>query len=474
MLLLVLGIALREPLADLVWPQNRAQGLRAQAAHALARGHLTAPDGSGARELYEAAIAIDPDRSDAREGLARVGQAALARSRSAIERGDFPSAHAALRLARELQVPQPQADAVATRLRARESAVAGIDALLARAAEARGNGQLDGGPDAALPLYERVLALQPRRIEALEGREDALTDLLQRARAAIAAGDAPRAARMIAAARGYDAGHVDLPQSEGELTRARESLRQRADRDLRRGALGRAATGYLQLRAIDAQDDTAARGIAAVADAHAARAVRAAGDFDFAAAAASLREARALASDAPAIAQTEARIADARRAQARLPGTANPRRAGPRVRELLREADAAMARGDLVAPPGESAYDKLRAARAIAPADASVRRAQARIAPAARQCFERDLPRNDLGRARACLDAWRALDGEGASTRRAQRLLAQRWLAVGDERLGAGDIAGASAALRSAEAVDRATPGIAEFRARLRTASAGD
>ncbi len=473
--LLVAGIALRRPLADLLWPDNRAQALRAQAADALARGHLTAADGSGARELYEAAIAIDPDRSDTRAGLARVGEAALAQARAAAARDQFERAHRALRLARELQAPRAQVDAVAAALRSRETGVAGVDALLARAASAHGNGQLDGDEGAALPLYSRVLALQPQRIEALEGREDALTDLLQRARGAIAGGDVAGAARILAAARGYDAGHVDLPQTESELTRALETLRLRADRDLRRGALGRAATAYLQLRAIDAQDDAASRGLEAVSNAYAARAMRAAGDFDFAAAEAALREARALQPEAAAaagsIAQVERRIAEARRAQSRLPAAPGNRRTEQRVRELLREADAAQARGDLITPPGESAYDKLRAARALAPADASVRRAQARIAPAARQCFERELPRNDLGRARACLDAWAALEGNDAAVRRAQRRLAQRWLAVGDERLGAGEIASASAALRSAEAVDRATPEIAAFRERLRAAS---
>lgn len=470
--LVLAAVLLRQPLADLLWPETRAQALRVQAAQALARGHLTAADGSGARELYAAAIAIDPDRSDARAGLAQVGEAALAQARAALARDDFPAAHRALRLARDLQVPQVRADAIQARLRERESGLAGIEALLARAATAQGNGHLDGDPAAALPLYGRVLALQPRRIEALEGREDALSDLLQQARAAIAAGDASTAARLIAAARGYDPGHVDLPQTESDLSRALEALRQRADRDLRRGELGRAANAYLQLRAIDAQDAGAQRGLAAVADAHAAHAARAAGDFDFAAADAALREARALAPDAPSIVQARHRIDEARRARARLPSASASRRTAQRVQGLLDAADAAQSRGDLITPPGESAYDKLRAARALAPQDPRVRRAQARIAPAARQCFERELPRNDLGRARACLDAWAALEGEGGDVRRAQRRLAQRWLAVGDERLGAGEIAAAAAALRAAEAIDRATPELAEFRERLRAASA--
>src|SRR6476469_5679715 len=77
LLLATLLLAYRQPLADRLWPDTRAQALLAQASQALSQGHLSAPDGRGARELYQAALAIDPDRSDARVGLARVGQVAL-------------------------------------------------------------------------------------------------------------------------------------------------------------------------------------------------------------------------------------------------------------------------------------------------------------------------------------------------------------------------------------------------------------
>ena len=72
-ILVIAGIALlllaREPLSDWLWPETRVQQLRADAARALQAGELTSPDGRGARELYEAALALDPDRPDAREGL---------------------------------------------------------------------------------------------------------------------------------------------------------------------------------------------------------------------------------------------------------------------------------------------------------------------------------------------------------------------------------------------------------------------
>ena len=80
--MLLLLLLLRQPASDWLWPDTRAQQLQADAARALAQGRLTAADGRGARELYAAALALDPDRSEARQGLARVGAAALAQART--------------------------------------------------------------------------------------------------------------------------------------------------------------------------------------------------------------------------------------------------------------------------------------------------------------------------------------------------------------------------------------------------------
>jgi tetratricopeptide (TPR) repeat protein len=467
---LLLGLLLlRKPLADLLWPAARVQELSQQARAALERGHLTAADGTGARELYQAAIAIDPDRVEPRAGLARVAHAALAKAEAALRGEDFEQAHRWLALARELEVPRARADAFAARLRAREADVAGIPQLLARADAA-------ASPQDALPVYARVLSLRPQNIRALEGREDALSVLLQQAQSAVGQGDLIGAARLVATAQRFDAGHVDLPQVRSELARAVDALRQRAERAQRRGDLAAAEAGLRQLLALDGEDAAAQRGLAALAEAHALRAGRAASNFDFTAAGQSLERARTLDPDAPGIAQAERKIAASRATRSRLGAASAPARPGPRARArvaaLLREAAAAEARGDLLTPPGESAYDKVRAAAALAPQSPGVRNAQRRLAPAARACFERELPRNDLGRARACLESWVALQGEGTATRRARTRLAQRWLAVGDERMVAGQIAGAQAALQAAHALDRSAPGIEEFRRRLRVATA--
>ncbi|RFP59843.1 hypothetical protein D0Y53_09645 [Luteimonas weifangensis] len=468
---LALLLGFRRPLADWLWPQTRAQALRAQAAQALAQGRLSAADGSGARELYEAALAMEPDRNEAREGLTRVAQAALARARTAIAAGHFDRAHRDLALAQALAAPQAQTDAVASVLRQREAARAGIAQLLQRAAAARAGQRLDGAEDAALPLYQRVLALEPGRVEALEGREDALADLLQQARQALVRGELAVAAALVAAARGYDPGHGDLPAAEAALARTLEQARQQAEGERRRGRLEQAAAGYRALLAIDANDVAARQGLEQVGVAWAHRAERLAADFRFAAAAAALEQARALAPRDAAVAAAARHVVRARQASARLGSPLPPAERARQVRALLAAAAAAEARGELLTPPGDSAYDKLRAARAIAPEDAAVRRASARLLPAARACFERELRGNRLRRAGACLDAWQMLGGS-ADVAPARRRLAARWLAVGEERLAAGELQPAASALAAARASDPAVPGLAAFAARLRVASA--
>lgn len=471
-MLLVLLVVLRRPLGDRLWPEARAQALREQAAHALGRGRLSAIDGSGARELYEASLAIDPDRNDARVGLMRVAEAALARARSATQAGRYAEAHQALQLAHELSVPRAQFDAVATQLRQREGAHVGIERLLAQAAAARAAHHLDGDPAAALPLYQRVLALQPERVQALEGREDALSDLLQQARQALQRDDLATAARLIHAARGYDPGHADLPEGEARLSTAVDRARASAGAALRAGQLQRAATRYQNLLQVDPDDAIARHGLADTATAWASRAMRQAADYEFTSADAALAQAQALDPESTAVRNAAHAIAHAHQSRARMVVRMPRAERDRRVRALLQQAAEAQSRGDLLTPPGDSAFDRLRAARALSPADAAVRRASARLLPVARECFERELRRNSLGRARECLDAQVTLEGESATTTQARYRLAQRWLAVGEERLRAGAMQAAQQAVLSARAIDPAAPGLQDLEARLATASA--
>jgi len=469
-LLLILLAVFRQPLANLFWPDTRIQQLLDQGHAALRSGRLTAPDGSGARQYFEAAQALDGDRAEARDGLARVAKAALEQARRAIARSDFAAAHASLALATELQVPRAEAAVVADHLRTREAAAAGIESLLRQARAAQAAGRLDGDPAAALPLFQRVLALQPNRIEALEAREDILSDLLQQADTAMARGDVVAAGRLIAQVRGYDGGHVDLPAAQAGFARAIDERLKRADADLRRGRLARAAEGYQQVQAAAGDDARARQGIDRVAAAFAETARRQAGDYRFEQAESALARARELSPQVPAVRDATQYLARVRAAHANLPASLPPRERQRRTATLLAEMAQAEARGDWMTPPGESAYDKLRAVQAVAPDDPRVRRAAARVLAAAQACFEQEWRGNRVRRAQSCLAAWQAIRPGDPALMEARRRMAQKWIAVGDERLGAGDVAFAAQALDEARGIDARAPGLSDFAERVRLA----
>jgi tetratricopeptide (TPR) repeat protein len=455
------------------WPGTRLQSLLDDGNAALAQGRLDNPDGSGARQKFEAALALDGDRSEAREGLMRTGMAALLQARAATARNDVVLARQQLDLAVALQVPKPDSDAVDLELRQKESKGSGIEAILAKARQTREAGRRSGNEEAALPLYQRVLSLQPENTEALEAREDLLAGVLARARNKLQAGDLDLATTAIARVRRFDPGHVDLPQVQAEWERGVDALRARADTLLTAGDLANATETYQKVLRYRPEDAVTRSALQRVAEAHALRARRAAGDFQFADAEQELALAKAIAPDSAAVRQVELSLTQSRDSMARL-GRAGGTPLGQqqRVVDLLAQMQEAAVKGQWIEPPGDSAYDRLRAAQAIAPDDPGVRQAAARVVPEVRRCFEDELSANRIARSRACLDAWQALARGDVLVRDARRRLAARWVAVGTERLGAGDVPFASRAVSEARGLDPAAAGLADFDARVRSAQA--
>lgn len=473
--LAVVLIVFREPLAEALWPDTRVQRLLDEAEAALKQGRLTAEDGSGARERFEAVQALDSDRIEARTGLVRVGYAALQQAQTATRENRLEEARQYLELARELQVPRANINLAAEQLKAKEAEKnGGVDALLRQAQDAQAAAKPGGSdPAAALPLYQRVLELESNQVEALEGREDALSDLLQRAEERLKAGDVTQAAELIAQARRYDAGHVDLPEAQATLANTLEQRKQQADKDLRAGRRDAALAGYQAVIEAKPDDAAAKQGIERIAAAYAQDASRKAADFDFDQARAALDKAVAIAPQSSAVKEAEQNLARSRQSQARLGSPTSLYERERRVQTLLAEMAQAETRGDWMTPPGASAYDKLRAAQALAPESGAVRQAAARLLPSVQQCFENELRDNRVRRAQDCQQAWQTLQPRDPKLTEARRRLAEKWVAVGDERLGAGDVNFAANALREAQALDANAPGVADFAVRVRTAQAG-
>ncbi len=469
--ILVLLAVLRRPLADLVWPDSRIQLLLDEGERALAAGRLDAADGSGARQKFEAAQALDNDRTEARHGLARVGAAALADAEGHLDAGRYEQARAQLVLARALQVPRDRIDHVAHRLR--EQDVSRIDA--ADALQRADAALAAGDPDAALPLYARVLAVDPHAVAALEGREDALSMQLERVRAALAVGRLEDADRWLQAVRRQDAGHIGLPEAQAWFAQALERELQRAGEALRRGRPGVAARRYLDLLPAAPDDARLRQGAQRASLVLAAEATRQAGDFQFESAEQSLQLAAALAPGSAAVERAEQALEQARRVQARGPASDErlSRAQQARLRAALDGFAAAMARAAWVLPPGDSAYDHLRAAQALAPESAAVRDAAAQLQVAARGCLDAALRDNRLRQAQACLDAWQVAAPTDPALLQARGRIAQRWLAIGEERLRAGEVDVAMRTLESARALDPQAVGLDAFAEQIARARSG-
>lgn len=467
------GLA-RLPWADWLLPGDSADALVRQGRAALQRGALDGHDGRGARPLFEAALARDPDRADARDGLAAVAQAAVRQGQDALARRDLAQAQQALALARTLQAPRAETDALAHALRAAEAARVDLAAWQAEAAAAFAAGHLDDGDRAALPLLEAILRLDPGRDAALDLRERTVAALLARAQARLqVAAPTPEAltaaAAEIARARQADPAHVDLPDAEAALNRALDQRLRAGARALQRGQLDRAEAAFAGVRAVQPHDARAGSGLARVAAAWVTRAkaslqmrgdaahVRMAGE--------ALARARRLAPDDPRLAEATRRWHQAVAAQRRDLDTQ-----AARLPALLAAADAAAVQGHWLVPPGDSVYDALRRAEAIAPHDPRVQALRRRLGPRLAACFEQALEANRVLAAEHCLQAWQRLAPDEAAVASARTRLAERWLAVGDERLGADDLAFAREALRHARQLDPRVPGLARYAARLKAA----
>lgn len=467
----VLLVLLRKPLADWFWDEPQIEQLLAEGDRALAAGRLSDADGSGARERYQAVLALDGDRPQARQGLANTGAAALQQARDRLHAGDLDGSAQALALARELQVPQGEADAVARQLQARRSAGAGIGALLAQARNAFAAGRLDDGDSSALPLFQRILALQPDNLPALEGREDALSDLLLQARTLAGRGELAEAAAILRRARQFDAGHADLPASEEALARAVDQRLRQAQRALQRQQLDAAAQGFLAVLAVAADDPNAQRGREQALQAVVVRSQTSADDFQFDAAQRDAALAAELGASQAIRQQLAQRLQRARQAQQALqqPAISTAQRER-QLRDHLRKIERAERAGQWISPPGHSAFDALREAQSLAPRDTRVKAAAARLLPASRRCFDDNLRQNRVQAAGACLQAWQTLSPTAAGLPSARLRLAQRWLAIGSERLGNGDLAFAAHAAEQARLLQPELAELPAFEDRLRRA----
>lgn len=394
--------------ADL--PRTQLNAILARGDSALAAGKLSGSADS-ARDQYEAALALDPDNEHAIAGLRNVGKAELKLAQGDIGHGKLEDARAALEEARGLL----GGDAVTRTEAALNKAAnhgATIEALLdqARAALAANNIEGKGG---AADLFHRVLVGDPGNAVARHGMDQVGAAMAAQVQDQLKHNDRAGAQRTLDRLAALLPNFSDLPSLHAAIAQANQDAQTQRDQhlaqgqaDLRAGKItgsddDNALAQFQAALAMDPGNAQAQAGLGRVAQALIVQANAAldAGHAD---------DAKPLLDAAAKLAPKSADLAAARsrlqaQAQAQTAavqndnGTIAPAQPAltpaqtAKVARMVRQADAAARAGELMLPPGDSAYDLYRAALAIDGNNAAAQAGLHALPKIARELFGRAL-----------------------------------------------------------------------------------
>ncbi len=514
-LLLVVGLAtvawLNQDTLRALVPRTSFNDVLSRANAALQAGHLDGTDGTSARELFQAARALEPDNDRALDGLRAVGQAELAQGHRQLDAGDLDAATQSASAARELlgggtdvdQLDHAIAQARLTHMHASD--------LVERARDALAQGKLDG-PDGAAALFAQVLAADPGNAVASHGLDQVGGAYADQARKALDTGDAATAGAAIDKLASLLPRYGDLPS-----LRAQQAQVQRAHDDavnqavtqgmdaLRAGRISGSgddtALAYFQKAlALDPNNADAQSGLGKVVQALTVQANAAIDSGDDAQASSLLDQAQALAPKSADLAAARARLgssAPSASASSTAPSPASTAGAvrhsaantaqsadddggllqptltpaqQTQVKALVQQAGAAAQRGDIMLPPGQSAYDLYRSALAIDGNDKAARDGLQNLPATVIRLFNQALQDGRLATAGDMLGNLADLSPGDPNQGQLRNRLAEAWLDRAEQQLDSGDRPGASQSLDRVRKLAPQHPRLAELTARLNDA----
>ncbi|WP_426662986.1 hypothetical protein [Rhodanobacter aciditrophus] len=477
-------------------PRTELNDVLSRAQQALAAGHLDGDDGSSARELFQAAVALEPDNDAARNGLHQVGMAEVSQADAALQAGQLDVAAQKAAVARELLGGGSDVDRLDRQIAAKRASQVQVGTLVQQAQQAYAAGQY-GGEHGAGTLYRQVLAADPGNAVARHGLDQVGDALAAQAQKALNANDGAGADATIEQLAALQPNNAALPglraaraQAQQQDSAALDTALQQGDEALRAGRIDGAGDDtalahYKAALALSPGNPQAEAGLGKVAQALTVQASAAMDAGDTAQAGKLLDRAAALAPKSADLAAARARLQGMAHGKAgtapdTTPDAAPADDAGmlhpaltpqqtAQVARLLQQAQAAAQRGDIMLPPGNCAYDLYRNALAIDGNNAAAQQGLQALPRVVLQLFNRALAGGDLVRAGQMLDNLADLSpGDAAQGVLSQRL-ASAWLDQADRQLAGGDRIGAAQSLQQARKLAPNLPRVLDLAARLQS-----
>jgi tetratricopeptide (TPR) repeat protein len=460
-------------------PRTQLNTLLVRADKAYAAGHLEGSSGDSARELYEAVQALEPDNQQAHDGLHKVGEAELARARKAIQAGEYDQAQSALDDARELLGGGDQVDALAQQLLKAQQSQAQTNALITQAQQALAQGHLDGDQGAA-KLYRQALKADPDNAVARHGLDKVGDAWARQARDALDAGKLDQADTDIARIASLMPGYGNLPALRARLSQAQQQTKAAVDAHLKKAqdALraghfsgdgdDNALAQFQAVLKLDPDNAAAKAGVGQVAQSLILRANASMDAEDAGDAANLLQKAAVLEPHSAGLAAAQSRLKGLRRQlDHKLPQAKLDPRQQAKVDSLLKRAKAALVAGDIMLPPGASAYDLYSQVLNIDSNNSAALDGLQGLAAHATTMFDQALHAGDLARAEKMLDVLGQLVPGDAAQAGMRHRLAGAWLDRAQHNLDAGNKAAARQALDAARKLRPDAPRLQALRSRI-------
>lgn len=399
-------------------PQTQLNQLLDRADTAFEAGRLDGHQGDSARELYSAARALRADSARAQAGLEKVGKAEVAQAQKQLAAGQTDQAARSLEVARALLGGGDELDRLDRQLAQTRARSDKVESLLERASQAMADGQLDGKRGAAA-LYKQVLVAQPGNAIAVHGMDKVGVAISGQISKDVKQGKLDDAEKAINHLGRLLPDFSRLPQLRAELSQARtdalagqQQLLQQAAADIQAGRLrgsgqNNALARYRKVLETDPDNDDAKDGIRKVAAGLLARAQQRMQDDRLDQASQLLDEVGGLVGQTPELTQARQHLAQLQQQPKAPPPLTAEQKA--KAQRLVTRAQAAAESGNLMLPPGNSAYDMYRSALAIDADNSDAMAGLASLPGQARSLFDKALAEHDTGRAAKLLSAFAQL-----------------------------------------------------------------